>query len=220
MIIKARNLSKKVIFNGEEINILDKIDLEISSNTSLAVVGPSGSGKSTLLGLLAGLDSPSGGEIFFDDMPLHSMSEDSRSKIRKESVAFVFQNFELLAGLTALENVMLPLEMKNKGKAREIAEKYLEKVDMLNRTMHYPQQLSGGEQQRVAIARAFACEAKVLFCDEPTGNLDQATSEQVFDALLRIVRQTGLSALIATHNPALASRMDRTITLEQGRLRG
>ena len=124
MIIKARNLSKKVIFNGEEINILDKIDLDISSNTSLAVVGPSGSGKSTLLGLLAGLDSPSGGEIFFDDMPLHSMSEDSRSKIRKESVAFVFQNFELLAGLTALENVMLPLEMKNNGRAKEIAEKY------------------------------------------------------------------------------------------------
>ena len=127
------------------------------------MVGPSGSGKSTLLGLLAGLDSPSGGEIFFDDMPLHSMPEDSRAKIRKESVAFVFQNFELLAGLTALENVMLPLEMKNNKRARQIAEKYLEKVDMLNRMMHYPQQLSGGEQQRVAIARAFACEAKVCF---------------------------------------------------------
>ena len=142
MIIKARNLSKKVIFNGEEINILDKIDLDISSNTSLAVVGPSGSGKSTLLGLLAGLDSPSGGEIFFDDMPLHSMSEDSRSKIRKESVAFVFQNFELLAGLTALENVMLPLEMKNNGRAKEIAEKYLEKVCLLY-TSPSPRDISG-----------------------------------------------------------------------------
>ena len=189
MIIEARNLSKKVIFNGEEINILDNIDLDISSNTSLAVVGPSGSGKSTLLGLLAGLDSPSGGEIFFDDMPLHSMSEDSRSKIRKESVAFVFQNFELLAGLTALENVMLPLEMKNNRKAREIAEKYLEKVDMLNRVMHYPQQLSGGEQQRVAIARALAPQPEILLLDEPFSALDEELKDQLIKDLRKLLKK-------------------------------
>ena len=218
MIIKARNLSKKVIFNGEEINILDKIDLDISSNTSLAVVGPSGSGKSTLLGLLAGLDSPSGGEIFFDDMPLHSMSEDSRSKIRKESVAFVFQNFELLAGLTALENVMLPLEMKNNKKAREIAEKYLEKVDMLNRVMHYPQQLSGGEQQTVAIARAFACEAKVLFCDEPTGNLDSTNSKMISDLLFDVFNESSTALIIVTHDEDLADRCDQKIRLIDGKI--
>ena len=218
MIIKARNLSKKVIFNGEEINILDKIDLDISSNTSLAVVGPSGSGKSTLLGLLAGLDSPSGGEIFFDDMPLHSMSEDSRSKIRKESVAFVFQNFELLAGLTALENVMLPLEMKNNGRAKEIAEKYLEKVDMLNRVMHYPQQLSGGEQQRVAIASAFACEAKVLFCDEPTGNLDSTNSKMISDLLFDVFNESSTALIIVTHDEDLADRCDQKIRLIDGKI--
>ena len=218
MIIKARNLSKKVIFNGEEINILDKIDLDISSNTSLAVVGPSGSGKSTLLGLLAGLDSPSGGEIFFDDMPLHSMSEDSRSKIRKESVAFVFQNFELLAGLTALENVMLPLEMKNNGRAKEIAEKYLEKVDMLNRVMHYPQQLSGGEQQRVAIARAFACEAKALFCDEPTGNLDSTNSKMISDLLFDVFNESSTALIIVTHDEDLADRCDQKIRLIDGKI--
>ena len=218
MIIKARNLSKKVIFNGEEINILDNIDLDISSNTSLAVVGPSGSGKSTLLGLLAGLDSPSGGEIFFDDMPLHSMSEDSRSKIRKESVAFVFQNFELLAGLTALENVMLPLEMKNNKKAREIAEKYLEKVNMLNRVMHYPQQLSGGEQQRVAIARAFACGAKVLFCDEPTGNLDSSNSKMISDLLFDVFNESSTALIIVTHDEDLADRCDQKIRLIDGKI--
>ena len=218
MIIKARNLSKKVIFNGEEINILDNIDLDISSNTSLAVVGPSGSGKSTLLGLLAGLDSPSGGEIFFDDMPLHSMSEDSRSKIRKESVAFVFQNFELLAGLNALENVMLPIELKGKKNARDIAETYLEKVGMQNRLSHYPQQLSGGEQQRVAIARAFACEADVLFCDEPTGNLDSSNSELIANLIFDAFMESSSALVIVTHDISLANRCDQKIELVDGKV--
>ena len=186
MIIEARNLSKKVIFNDEEIVILDDINLKVSASSSLAVVGPSGSGKSTLLGILAGLDSPSSGEIFINQKPLHNLPEEARAKIRKDSVAFVFQNFELLSGLNALENVMLPLELKNKRDAKEIALNYLNKVGMENRLMHYPQQLSGGEQQRVAIARAFACEAEVLFCDEPTGNLDSSNSELIanliFDA--------------------------------------
>ena len=152
MIIEARNLSKKVIFNNEEIIILDDINLNVSASSSLAVIGPSGSGKSTLLGILAGLDSPTSGEIFINKNPLHSLSEEARAKVRKDSVAFVFQNFELLSGLTALENVMLPLELKNNKGAKEIAINYLKKVDMQNRLMHYPQQLSGGEQQRVAIA--------------------------------------------------------------------
>ena len=146
MIIEARNLSKKVIFNDEEIVILDDINLKVSASSSLAVVGPSGSGKSTLLGILAGLDSPSSGEIFINQKPLHDLPEEARAKIRKDSVAFVFQNFELLSGLNALENVMLPLELKNKRDAKEIALNYLNKVGMENRLMHYPQQLSGGEQ--------------------------------------------------------------------------
>ena len=152
MIIEARNLSKKVIFNDQEIIILDSINLKLEAASSLAVVGPSGSGKSTLLGILAGLDSPSSGEIYIHQKPLHLLSEEARAEIRKESVAFVFQNFELLSGLNALENVMLPLELKNKANAKDIAINYLEKVGMQDRLLHYPQNLSGGEQQRVAIA--------------------------------------------------------------------
>ena len=201
-----------------KVKVLKKISYKFNKGKIYSLMGPSGSGKSTLLGLLAGLDSPSGGEIFFDDMPLHSMSEDSRSKIRKESVAFVFQNFELLAGLTALENVMLPLEMKNNRKAREIAEKYLEKVDMLNRTMHYPQQLSGGEQQRVAIARAFACEAKVLFCDEPTGNLDSTNSKMISDLLFDVFNESSTALIIVTHDEDLADRCDQKIRLIDGKI--
>ena len=186
MIIETNNLSKKVIFNNEEIIILDKINLSVVPSSSLAVIGPSGSGKSTLLSLLAGLDSPSSGEVFLENQPLHSLSEEQRARVRKESVAFVFQNFELLPGLTALENVMLPLELKDNTEAKAIALNYLKKVDMQNRTMHYPQQLSGGEQQRVAIARAFACEAKVLFCDEPTGNLDTSNSKLISDLIFDV----------------------------------
>ena len=152
MIIEARNLSKKVVFNDQEIVILDDINLKVSDSSSLAVIGPSGSGKSTLLGILAGLDSPTSGEIYINQKPLHNLSEDARAKIRKNSVAFVFQNFELLAGLNALENVMLPIELKGKKNAKDIAKTYLKKVGMQNRLTHYPQQLSGGEQQRVAIA--------------------------------------------------------------------
>ena len=218
MIIEARNLSKKVIFNDQEIVILDDINLKVSASSSLAVIGPSGSGKSTLLGILAGLDSPSSGEIFINQKPLHNLSEDARAKIRKDSVAFVFQNFELLAGLTALENVMLPLEMKNNRKAREIAEKYLEKVDMLNRVMHYPQQLSGGEQQRVAIARAFACEAKVLFCDEPTGNLDSTNSKMISDLLFDVFNESSTALIIVTHDEDLADRCDQKIRLIDGKI--
>lgn len=218
MIIEARNLSKKVIFNDQEIVILDDINLKVSAASSLAVIGPSGSGKSTLLGILAGLDSPSSGEIYINQQPLHDLSEDARSKIRKDSVAFVFQNFELLAGLNALENVMLPLELKNKKNAREIAETYLEKVGMQNRLMHYPQQLSGGEQQRVAIARAFACEADVLFCDEPTGNLDSSNSELIANLIFDSFLESSGALIIVTHDISLANRCDQQIELIDGKV--
>ena len=218
MIIEARNLSKKVIFNDEEIIILDDINLKVSAASSLAVIGPSGSGKSTLLGILAGLDSPTSGEIYINQKPLHDLAEDARSKIRKESVAFVFQNFELLSGLNALENVMLPLELKGKKNARDIAEKYLEKVGMQNRLMHYPQQLSGGEQQRVAIARAFACEADVLFCDEPTGNLDSSNSELIADLIFDTFMESSSALVVVTHDISLANRCNQKIELVDGKV--
>ena len=218
MIIEARNLSKKIIFNDQELIILDDINLKVSASSSLAVIGPSGSGKSTLLGILAGLDSPSSGEIFINQKPLHNLSEDARAKIRKDSVAFVFQNFELLAGLNALENVMLPIELKGKKNARDIAETYLEKVGMQNRLSHYPQQLSGGEQQRVAIARAFACEADVLFCDEPTGNLDSSNSELIANLIFDAFMESSSALVIVTHDISLASRCDQKIELVDGKV--
>ena len=218
MIIEARNLSKKVIFNEQEIVILDDINLKVSAGSSLAVVGPSGSGKSTLLGILAGLDSPSDGEIYINQKPLHNLSEDVRARIRKDFVAFVFQNFELLAGLNALENVMLPIELKGKKNAKEIAETYLEKVGMQNRLTHYPQQLSGGEQQRVAIARAFACEADVLFCDEPTGNLDSSNSELIANLIFDTFVESSSALIIVTHDISLANRCDQKIELVDGKV--
>ena len=218
MIIEARNLSKKVIFNDQEIIILDDINLKVGAGSSLAVIGPSGSGKSTLLGILAGLDSPSSGEIFINKKPLHNLSEDVRARIRKDSVAFVFQNFELLAGLNALENVMLPIELKGKKNAKDIAETYLEKVGMENRLSHYPQQLSGGEQQRVAIARAFACEADVLFCDEPTGNLDSSNSELIANLIFDTFVESSSALVIVTHDISLANRCDQRIELVDGKV--
>ena len=218
MIIEARNLSKKVIFNDQEIVILDDINLKVSAGSSLAVIGPSGSGKSTLLGILAGLDSPTSGEIYINQKPLHNLSEDARAKIRKNSVAFVFQNFELLAGLNALENVMLPIELKGKKNAKDIAKTYLKKVGMQNRLTHYPQQLSGGEQQRVAIARAFACEADVLFCDEPTGNLDSSNSELIADLIFDTFLESSGALIIVTHDISLANRCDQKIELVDGKV--
>ncbi len=218
MIIEARHLSKKVIFNDEEIVILDDINLTVNASSSLAVIGPSGSGKSTLLGILAGLDKPSSGEIFIKEEPLHLLSEEGRAKVRKDSVAFVFQNFELLSGLTALENVMLPLELKNKKNAKDIAISYLERVKMHSRLMHYPQQLSGGEQQRVAIARAFACEAEVLFCDEPTGNLDSSNSEMISDLIFESFKESSSALIIVTHDILLANKCDEKIELLDGKI--
>ena len=219
MIIKTRNLSKQILFNKEKLDILSDINIEVEESSSIAITGPSGSGKSTLLSILAGLDLPSSGEVFLDNEPLHALSEEKRAMARKDSVAFVFQNFELLPGLTALENVMLPLELKAKNKAKDVAINFLKKVDLLDRTSHYPKQLSGGEQQRVAIARAFACEAKVLFCDEPTGNLDSKNSQLVMDLLFDSYKESSSALIVVTHDRQLAAKCDRELELVDGKVK-
>lgn len=217
MILKTRNLKKEVLSGNQTLVILDDINLELQEGKSLAIVGPSGSGKSTLLGLLAGLDTATSGEIFLNGNSLHDLDEEKRAKVRKDNVAFVFQSFELLPGLTALENVMLPSELKLSSNAKKIAEEYLERVGLKDRLEHYPRQLSGGEQQRVAIARAFACEAKVLFADEPTGNLDPKTGGKVSNLLFEVNAETSNALVVVTHDPQLASKCDDQIDLKEGK---
>ena len=216
MIIQTRNLTKKVTSGNGELTILEDINLELEEGRSLAIVGPSGSGKSTLLGLLAGLDSPTEGEIFLNNQPLHELSEEERALARKKNVAFVFQSFELLPGLSALENVMLPSELNLDSQAKERATEYLSRVGLGNRTHHYPRQLSGGEQQRVAIARAFACKAKVLFADEPTGNLDKKTGMKISDLLFEVNEESSNALVVVTHDSNIASRCDKQISLSEG----
>ena len=217
MILKTRNLKKEVLSGNQTLVILDDINLELQEGKSLAIVGPSGSGKSTLLGLLAGLDTATSGEIFLNGNSLHDLDEEKRAKVRKDNVAFVFQSFELLPGLTALENVMLPSELKLSSNAKKIAEEYLERVGLKDRLEHYPRQLSGGEQQRGAIARAFACEAKVLFADEPTGNLDPKTGGKVSNLLFEVNAETSNALVVVTHDPQLASKCDERIDLKEGK---
>ena len=216
MIIKTRNLTKKVSSEEGELIILNDINLELEKGKSLAVVGPSGSGKSTLLGLLAGLDSPTSGEVFLNNRPLHELNEDQRARVRKENVAFVFQSFELLPGLTALENVMLPSELNLDKDAETRASEYLTRVGLGKRLKHYPRQLSGGEQQRVAIARAFACKAKVLFVDEPTGNLDNKTGTKISELLFEVNEESSNALVVVTHDTNLASKCDNQIELSEG----
>ena len=216
MIIKTCNLTKRVSSGNTELVILENINLELEEGKSLAIVGPSGSGKSTLLGLLAGLDSPSSGEIFLNNNALHLMEVDERAKVRIENVAFVFQSFELLPGLTALENVMLPSELNLIKEAENIAKEYLLRVGLKDRLTHYPRQLSGGEQQRVAIARAFACKAKVLFADEPTGNLDNKTGFNISELLFQVNEESSNALVVVTHDTNLAMKCDNQIELVEG----
>jgi len=216
MIIKTCNLTKRVPSADGELVILENINLELEEGRSLAIVGPSGSGKSTLLGLLAGLDSATSGEVFLNDHPLHDLNEDERAKVRKENVAFVFQSFELLPGLTALENVMLPSELKSNPEAKERATEYLVRVGLNNRLNHYPRQLSGGEQQRVAIARAFACNAKVLFVDEPTGNLDNKTGSRISELLFEVNQESTNALVVVTHDVNLSKKCDDQVELSEG----
>jgi len=216
--IAARNLSKRVATAAGPLDILTDIDLEIQAQETIAIVGVSGSGKSTLLGLLAGLDLPSAGEVFLSRHRLNDLDEDGRARVRGELVGFVFQSFQLLPGLTALENVMLPLELRGDRKPREQATELLGRVGLAERLQHYPKQLSGGEQQRVAIARAFATEPAILFADEPTGNLDKVTGERVIDLLFSLNRDKGTTLVLVTHDEQVAGRCERLIRLEAGRV--
>lgn len=217
-ILTARNLSKVVSSAEGKLTILHDLSLDLSRGDSLAIVGSSGSGKSTLLGLLAGLDLPSGGEIVLLGHALASLDEDQRARVRAAHVGFVFQSFQLLDSLNALENVMLPLELDGRADARQRARELLERVGLGQRLTHYPRQLSGGEQQRVAIARAFAAEPDVLFADEPTGNLDTTTGERISDLLFELNRERGTTLVLVTHDERLAHRCQRLIRLESGHL--
>ncbi|MGB4074973.1 ABC transporter ATP-binding protein [Pseudomonas sp.] len=217
-ILTARNLSKVVPSTEGELTILHDLSLELASGDSLAIVGSSGSGKSTLLGLLAGLDLPSSGSVVLAANDLGSLDEDQRARVRAEHVGFVFQSFQLLDSLNALENVMLPLELEGHADARQRARALLERVGLGQRLTHYPRQLSGGEQQRVAIARAFVAEPAVLFADEPTGNLDSHTGERISDLLFELNKERGATLVLVTHDERLAHRCQRLIRLEGGHL--
>lgn len=215
-IIEARKINKTVRSADGDLTIIESLDLNVETGTSIAIIGASGSGKSTLLALLAGLDVPTSGEIFLDGQDLTAMDEEGRAAVRAKSVGFVFQSFQLLPGLTALENVMLPLELHGVSDARERAQTYLERVGLSHRMNHYPKQLSGGEQQRVAIARAFASEPKVLFADEPTGNLDSTTGLKVIELLFDLNVEQKTTLVLVTHEQRLADRCERQITLSAG----
>jgi putative ABC transport system ATP-binding protein len=216
--IAARNLSKRVDTAAGPLDILSEVELEIRAGEALAIAGVSGSGKSTLLGLLAGLDLPSAGEVYLSRYRLNDLDEDGRARVRGELVGFVFQSFQLLPGLTALENVMLPLELNGEPQPRERAAELLDRVGLAERLEHYPKQLSGGEQQRVAIARAFATGPAILFADEPTGNLDAVTGERVIELLFRLNQEQGTTLVLVTHDEHLAGRCERLIRLEAGRV--
>ncbi|WP_323118849.1 ABC transporter ATP-binding protein [Burkholderia alba] len=220
-IIEVRNVSKRVADAAGELTILDGIDLTVRSGSSVAIVGASGSGKSTLLGLLAGLDSATGGTVRLLGQDLGQLGEDERAALRNGAVGFVFQSFQLMPHLTALENVMLPLELQGGIGAREAAERaraLLEQVGLGARTGHYPKLLSGGEQQRVALARAFVTHPAVLFADEPTGSLDAATGHAVIDLMFELNRAQGATLVLVTHDVELARRCQSTVTLDAGRL--
>lgn len=213
--VSAKSLVKHVMLRGQALEILKSIDLEIKQGESLAILGRSGSGKTTLLGLLAGLDVPTEGEIFLSGQRVSHLTEDERAKLRAEHVGFVFQSFHLLPALSALENVMLPLELKG-GDAKVQAEHYLNQVGLAERLDHFPAQLSGGEQQRVALARAFACQPSILFADEPTGNLDSKTGQDVIDLMFSLNESHQTTLIMVTHDPSLAARCDRCIEIEDG----
>ena len=217
-IIQAVDLSKNVETTDGSLTILDSVSLSLAQGEAIAVVGPSGSGKSTLLALLAGLDSASSGEIHLLGEPLHSLDEDGRAAIRAGQVGFVFQSFQLLPGLTALENVMLPLELAAVDDARARAQQQLELVGLSTRQTHLPSQLSGGEQQRVALARAFVVTPKVLFADEPTGNLDRATGDTIVDLMFSLRAEQSSALVLVTHDLRLAEKCDRVLTVTEGRL--
>lgn len=217
-ILKVSKLSKTFFTGQKKLTVLDNISFEVAQNAGLSIVGPSGSGKTTLLGLCAGLDDPSTGKVSILDIELNKLDEDDRAYVRNQYVGFVFQNFQLLPTLTALENVMIPLELRSGSNIASKAEKLLERVGLEERMNHYPSQLSGGEQQRVAIARAFITDPKILFADEPTGNLDEETAEKITNILFEINQEKGTTLVLVTHNLQLAAYTGRILSLKGGRL--
>ncbi len=216
--IELDSLTRRLPSGGRELTVLDRVDLTIERGEFVAVLGPSGSGKSTLLALTAGLDRPSSGSVRIEGRALEDLSEDELSRLRRGTIGFVFQSFQLLDNFTALENVMLPIELLGAPRARERAGSLLERVGLGDRGHHYPRQLSGGEQQRVAVARAFAAEPPILLADEPTGNLDSATGAAVLEVLTDLRDRCGSTLVLVTHDPAVAERAERRVHLRDGRL--
>jgi len=216
--LQAKGLTRRVGGGDHALTILDAIDLEVPQGEALAVVGPSGSGKSTLLGLLAGLDAPTDGDVMLFGQSLATLDEDGRAALRAGRVGFVFQSFQLVPGLSALENVMLPVELAEHAQVRERARQALERVGLSHRLGHRPTELSGGEQQRVALARAFAPDPTLLFADEPTGNLDGRTGRAVIERLFELRAEHGTTLVLVTHDEAVAARCDRRLTMTEGRL--
>jgi putative ABC transport system ATP-binding protein len=216
--IAVTGLTKRVADASGELTILHSVDFTVQKGQTLAIVGASGSGKSTLLGLLAGLDTPSEGKVLIDGVDIFALDEDGRAALRKAKLGFVFQSFQLLPHLTAVENVMLPLELAGDGDARPKAEAMLGRVGLSSRLKHYPKYLSGGEQQRVALARAFVTQPPLLLADEPTGSLDATTGEAVIGLMFELNREHGSTLVLVTHDPAMAARCGRTITIAAGRL--
>ncbi|GGX18736.1 ABC transporter ATP-binding protein [Undibacterium macrobrachii] len=216
--INVKNLSKRVADATGELTILHNIEFSVAAGETVAIVGASGSGKSTLLGILAGLDTPSEGTVELGGVDIFALDEDGRALLRKSQLGFVFQSFQLLMHLNALENVMLPMELRGDKDARSKAEQMLAKVGLSSRLKHYPKYLSGGEQQRVALARAFVTEPPLLFADEPTGSLDAATGEAVIQLMFELNRERGSSLVLVTHDLSIAARCGRTISIAAGRL--
>jgi putative ABC transport system ATP-binding protein len=217
-ILSVQNLTKTYQSGNRKLTVLENVSFEVAPGDTLAIVGPSGSGKTTLLGLCAGLDVSSGGSVSLNGQAMDKLTEDQRAKLRNDSVGFIFQNFQLLPTLTALENVMVPLELKKRKDAKAKALELLEKVGLGDRVTHYPSQLSGGEQQRVYIARAFANEPKILFADEPTGNLDTETGEMIENLIFQLNEEEGTTLILVTHDPELAQRTNHIIHIKGGKL--
>ena len=214
--LAVRNLTKEYRSGGGALAVLRNVSFDVAAGETLAIVGPSGSGKTTLLGLLAGLDTPTTGTVLLDGADLGSLDEDARARLRGDRVGFVFRSFHLVPTLTALENVQVPLELRGIRDSDARAKDLLERVGLGNRTHHFPTQLSGGEQQRVAIARAFVNRPRVLFADEPTGNLDGATGARIVELLEQLNREDGTTIVLVTHDPVLATRLGRSIRLADG----
>lgn len=216
IILHLQNLSKTYQSAGRTLTVLDNVNFSITEGSTVAIVGPSGSGKTTLLGLCAGLDRASTGQVELNGIPLDSLTEDQRAQVRNQHVGFIFQNFQLLPTLTALENVMVPLELRGEKNIRSRAMELLDRVGLSHRYDHYPTQLSGGEQQRVSLARAFSNQPKILFADEPTGNLDTETSEKVVKLIFDLNREAGTTLVLVTHDLELAAKTQRIIRIKGG----